>query len=140
MMTTTTGMAAETELVETGEKRDMLGRRRTPAERRAQLLAAFHTSGLTQRAFARQEGVNYTTFCTWAQVERRRGRLPVAPAGGKRRGRPVGQARFMEVQLSSPVPVAHPAATGMEVQLPDGTLLRGGSAAELVKLVRALKA
>ena len=45
MVTNTT---ATTELVETGEKRDTLGRRHTPAERRAELLAAYRASGLTQ--------------------------------------------------------------------------------------------
>jgi hypothetical protein len=45
MLTNTTATA---ELVETGEKRDRLGRRHTPAERRAQLLAAYRASGLTQ--------------------------------------------------------------------------------------------
>ena len=54
--------------METGEKRDRLGRRRTPAERRAELLAAYRQSGLTQTAFARREGIRYSTFCTWAQV------------------------------------------------------------------------
>ncbi|HVU17415.1 MAG TPA: hypothetical protein VHD32_10840, partial [Candidatus Didemnitutus sp.] len=61
MVTHTTGT---TELVETGEKRDTLGRRRTPVERRGELLALYRQSGLTQRAFARREGLNYTTFCT----------------------------------------------------------------------------
>lgn len=134
MVTNTT---ATTELVETGEKHDTLGRRRTPAERRTELLAVYRQSGLTQSAFARREGIRYSTFCTWAQAEREAGRLPEAPAGRKgRRPAPPGSVRFAEIQLPPvPVPVA-----GLEVRLPDGTLLRGGSAAELAKLVRALKA
>src|SRR5882724_1736738 len=126
MVTNTT---ATTELVETGEKRDTLGRRHTPAERRAELLAAYRASGLTQSAFARREGIRYSTFCTWAQAEREAGRLPVAPAGRKnRRPPPPGSVRFAEVQLP---PRLAPVASGLEVRLPDGTLLRGGSAAEL---------
>lgn len=39
--------------------------RRTRADRRAQLLAAFDRSGLSAAAFARQQGLNYTTFCGW---------------------------------------------------------------------------
>jgi transposase-like protein len=144
MVTTTTGAVAETELVETGERRDALGRRRTPRERRAELLRAYRASGLTQKAFARREGVHYTTFCTWAQAERRSGRLPVAPAGGKKRRQPVAfeaaRMAFREVQLSPSAPVAGSGLAGLEVRLADGTLLRGGSAAELVKLVRALRA
>ncbi len=135
MVTNTT---ATTELVETGEKRDVLGRRHTPPERRAELLAAYRSSGLTQSAFARREGIRYSTFCTWAQAERRSGRLPPAPAGRKRRRR-VGlppAVRFAEVRLPGlPAPVP-----GLDVRLPDGTLLRGGSAVELAALVRALRA
>ena len=142
MVTTTTGAAVETELVETGEQRDALGRRRTPRERRAELLLAYRASGLTQKAFARREGVNYTTFCTWAQTERRGGRLPVAPAGRKQRRQLGADTRmaFREVLLSPSAPVAPSGLAGLEVRLADGTLLRGGSAAELAKLVRALKA
>ena len=134
MVTNTT---ATSELVDTGEKHDTLGRRRTPAERRAELLSAYRQSGLTQSAFARREGIRYSTFCTWAQAEREVGRLPMAPAGRKGR-RPVqpGSVRFAEVQL--PLRPS-PGASGLEVRLPDGTLLRGGSAAELAALLRALK-
>lgn len=126
-----------TELIETGEKRDTLGRRRTPAERRAELLAEYRRSGLTQSAFAKREGLRYSTFCTWAQAEREAGRLPVAPAGRKRRRRAVASAvRFAEVKLGSPATLP---ALGLEVRLPDGTLLRGGNAGELAQLVRALR-
>lgn len=52
-------------------KRDTRGRKIATGERRAELLAAFDTSGLTQRAFARREGVNFHTFVAWLQ--RRRG-------------------------------------------------------------------
>jgi hypothetical protein len=38
---------------------------RTDAARRAQLLTAFDRSGLSAAAFARQHGLNYTTFCGW---------------------------------------------------------------------------
>ena len=40
-------------------KRDTRGRKIATSERRAELLAAFDASGLTQRAFARREGVNF---------------------------------------------------------------------------------
>ena len=87
-----TNTAATTELVETGEKRDMLGRRRTPSARRTELLTAFRQSGLTQSAFAKREGIRYSTFCTWAQAEREAGRLPVAQKTQRQRpdGRELG--------------------------------------------------
>jgi transposase-like protein len=39
----------------------------TDANGRAQFLAAFDRSGLSAAAFARQHGLNYTTFCGWRQ-------------------------------------------------------------------------
>ena len=136
-MVTNPTEATTTELVETGEKRDGLGRRHTPAERRAELLTAYRASGLTQSAFARREGIRYSTFCTWAQAERRRGGLPPAQPGGKRRRRsgPGAAVRFAEVRLPA---VAAP-ILGLEVRLPDGALLRGGSTVELAALVQALR-
>ena len=40
------------EVVDSGEKRDMQGRRVTTATRRAELVRAFATSGMTMAAFA----------------------------------------------------------------------------------------
>jgi hypothetical protein len=58
-----------TELIET--KRDERGRRITPAAERETLVRAYEESGLTQKAFARQEGVKYTTFVSWGRSRRR---------------------------------------------------------------------
>ena len=144
MVTTTTGEAAQAELVETGERRDALGRRRTPARRRAELLEGYRESGVTQREFARREGLNYTTFCTWAQAERRKGKLPSAPAGRRARPGPLEGERlrvpFVEVQLPSSAAMGQAQAAGLEVRMPDGMVLRGTSAAELAKLLRAIRA
>lgn len=41
--------------------------RRTTSSERAKLLSAFDRSGLSAAAFARQEQINYTTFCGWRQ-------------------------------------------------------------------------
>jgi len=54
MVTNTT---ATMELVETGEKRDRIGRRITPVDRRAELVATWQASALTQAAFVRREGI-----------------------------------------------------------------------------------
>ena len=40
-------------------------RKSTDTKRRVQLLAAFDRSGLSAAAFARQQGIHYTTFCGW---------------------------------------------------------------------------
>jgi hypothetical protein len=60
------------ELVETGEQRDRIGRRITPAARRAELVAAWRASGLTQAAFTRREGIIYSSFASWVQADRLR--------------------------------------------------------------------
>jgi hypothetical protein len=122
MVTNTT---AKMEVVETGEQRDRVGRKITPAARRGELVVAWELSGLTQAEFARREGVRYPTFASWVQQTR-------AANGARQSG--VGKLRFAEVQWP-----ANCGAAALEVRLPDGTLVRGDSAAELAKLVRALR-
>jgi transposase-like protein len=117
-----TTASAHAALVDTGRKRDAQGRRIITAGERAALLAAYADSGLTQRAFARQEGLNYSTFTAWLQGRRRAGEAASGPA----------KVRFAEVRLP-------PANHGLEVRLADGTVLRGGHAEELAALVRALR-
>ena len=58
-----------TELLEA--KRDERGRRITPAAEREALVRAYPESGLTQKAFAKKEGVKYSTFVSWVQAQRR---------------------------------------------------------------------
>ena len=84
MVTNTT---LTTELVETGEKRDRIGRKITPGPRRAELVAAWQGSGLTQAEFARREGIIYSSFAAWVQAARRSGKK-------QRRGMPA--VRFVE--------------------------------------------
>ncbi len=61
-------------------------RHRTPPGRRNQLLTAFDRSGLSAAAFARQQGIGYTTFCGWRH---RRAKTKVSPA-------------FVEVEVPEP--------------------------------------
>ncbi len=120
--TTEQAADAAAALVDTGRKRDAQGRRIITAGERAALLAAYAGSGLTQRAFARQEGLNYSTFTAWLQGRRRSDEAAC----------PTAKVRFTEVRLPA-------AGHGLEVRLTDGTVLRGGHAAELAALVRALR-
>lgn len=118
------GTTVSTEWVDTGEKRGRDGRRYVATERRREWLAMFRRSGLTRRAFARQEGIRYTTFCSWLH------RWEVADG----RGTAVTKAvRFAEVALPSS------AGRSLEVRLPDGTTVRGERVGELAALVRALR-
>ncbi len=130
----TTAIPTTTELIDTGEQRDQLGRRLTPARRRAELVAAFRASGLTQAAFARREGLKYSTFCTWAQAERLAGRLPLAKPGAARAKPTVKPATVNFAEVSLPT-----RAVTLEVRLPDGTVMSGGDALALAALVRALR-
>ena len=112
-------------LIETGDKRDGRGRRIATLERRAELVTDFRRSGLTMAAFARREGLRYSTFAGWVLRSGRPGRAPVAPV------------RFTQVQL--PVAPASNMPAGLEVRLVDGTLVRGSTANELAALIRALR-
>ena len=50
---------------------DVLGRVRTPWERREQLLDEFERSGMSGQKFAELTGIKYPTFAIWAQKRRR---------------------------------------------------------------------
>jgi transposase-like protein len=110
-----------TELVETGAKRDERGRKITTPVERVALIAQCRDSGLTQKAFARQEGIKFSTFTSWVQGRRFAGK----------RGRKV---RFAEVPMMAP-----PAMVDLAVQLPDGVVVRGCTVSEVAALVRALQ-
>lgn len=112
---------ASAEPLELG-KQDEQGRRLADGAEREKLLEAFGASGLTQRAFARREGINSFTFATWLRKKRLAalGPAPRRPA-------------FLEVGLG-------PAAGArLEVVLPDGLIIRGAHGAEVAALVRALR-
>ena len=60
-------------------KSDALGRVRTPRARREALLVEFEKSGVSAKKFAALVGVNYQTFASWVQAQRKaRGREPSA--------------------------------------------------------------
>jgi transposase-like protein len=107
----------ETELIES--KKDERGRRITPKAEREAVVRSYWGSGLTQRAFAEREGIKYVTFTAWVQEFRDRKPLVKSP-------------RFAEVQLPA-------GRGGLEVVLPSGAVVRGGTAAEVAELVRLLR-
>ena len=111
--------AISTELVETGEKRDTRGRKIADAARRAEVLAAYDTCRLTQKAFARQEGVRYYTLTYWLKLRRKEQAASNPPV------------RFAEVHLGARAP-------GLEVGLPGGVVIRGDDVGRVAALVKAL--
>ena len=112
------------EVVDSGGKRDGRGRRLERQEEKERLLELYDRSGLTQKAFAEREGINYHTFVAW--LGRRR--------GSKHGGSPA-RMDFTEFRLDAPVR----SCGSLEVCLSDGTVVRGGDAGELAALVKALR-
>lgn len=75
-------------------KIDAKGRVWTPAEKRAEILREFDSSGASGVEFARLIGVKYPTFAGWI---RRRGS---GAAGARRRGRPKKEPmQFVEATI-----------------------------------------
>jgi len=95
-------------------KTDVLGRVRTPRERREHLLDEFEHSGLSGQKFAELAGIKYPTFATWAQKRRRQ--RGIYPAVGQREipARVPDKMRWLEAVVE--------AASGSVVKA-NGTLL-----------------
>ena len=90
-----------------------------------QMVRVYRESGLTMAEFARREKVKYATFAGWVAKAQRTG-LAKEPI------------KFAEMTL--PLVSSGPAGEQLEVRLPDGTVVRGHRVAELITLVRALRA
>jgi transposase-like protein len=92
-------------------------RPRTSPRQRAQFLAAFERSGLSAAAFARQQGIGYSTFCGWRH----------------RQARPHSSPVFVEVELSEPTAPAE-----LCIELGAAARLRLSSAAQIDLAARLL--
>ena len=86
-------------------------------KRRAELLAAYKASGLSQREYAKREGIDYNTIGALLWQEQR---LTMAPF-------PVASQR------------RQPASGRLEVTLPGKIVVRRDDASEVARLVQALK-
>ena len=116
--------AIEAEVLDNGGKNDARGRRVLPAHEWSRLLNEYDQSGLTQRAFARREGINLHTLV--AQLGRRR-------REARSCGQQIKAVRFQEVAL------APRTSSGLEVHLPDGLVLKGSSPGDLAALALELR-
>ncbi|OYU99211.1 MAG: hypothetical protein CFE26_26095 [Verrucomicrobiales bacterium VVV1] len=109
------------------QRRDARGRRIAGRERQEELLRAYDQSDLSQREFARREGVNFHTVVEWLQRRRR-------SAGEK------PPARFQELSLPFTLKTSGVvAAAALEVQLADGTTIRGSNVEEIAQLLRLIR-
>lgn len=118
------------EVIDAGE-RDSRGRRRMSVAQRADYVRAYRESGLNQMAFAKREGLRYSTFAHWVQ-KAAKGELRVTPMSSPREG----AMQFAQVQLPAP---AAPTTASLEVRLADGVVVRGDDVQKLAVLVRALR-
>lgn len=114
--------AIEAEVLD-GGKRDGRGRKMLPEHEWKRLLKEYDKSGLTQKAFARREGINVNTLVAW--LGRRRKKM-----AGDQTNKPV---RFQELALSAG------SSPALEVHLPGGLVLKGGTPKDLAELVLALR-
>jgi len=105
---------------------DGRGRRIVTSQEREALIAAYRRSGMTQQAFAQREGIKYSTLTSWLQGRRRATTRP-------------GRTVFAEVAMLAGSAAAAITPGELSVQLPDGTLVRGAGAREIVELIRALR-
>ena len=108
-------------------KTDALGRVRTPARRREQLLDEFEKSGASGQQFAQLAGLKYQTFATWVQQRRRRRGAQANPPSPPSRA---PTARWLEAVVEQSLHAAPVDALALQVHLP-------GQAALAATLLRA---
>jgi transposase-like protein len=123
-----------TELINDEHKRDTRGRHIAEPRRRAEIIAGFANSGLTQKAYARQAGVNYHTLVAWLGRSRRESVAAAPPCQPATPSTP----RFAQLSWPPPLAPASASAARLEVVLPDGIALRGDDPAALLVLLHAL--
>ena len=107
------------------EKRILRRRRMLPEAEWERLLTAYEKSGLTQRAFAQQEGISFHTFV--GRLNRRRKMV------GDSAVRKPERMRFEELSLG------FVSASALEVVSPDGWVLKGNSPKDLAELINVLR-
>ena len=119
----------ETEIFMESGKSDRQGRRIRGAAEWSSIMERYDRSGLTQAAFCRREGLRFGTLVAWLGRRRKN-------SGALVDGSQPAKPKFHELSLSGPTGEIN---LSLEVNLPDGTVLRGAQASELAKLVHLLR-
>ena len=81
-------------------------------------LAAYERSGLTQRDFARREGIKFHTFTGWLKRYRQLGQ----------------KLAFAQVRVAKPTP----RSSKLTVKLPSGLVVGGSDASQVAEPIRLL--
>lgn len=134
-MTNTENTAAMAEESNAGVvlKSDAMGRVRTPAARRRELLEEFGRSGLSGKKFAALVGVKYSTFAFWLQDRRRRGQ-----AGRPPKEEAPDAVRWLEAVVEKAQ--SNGAASGaLVLTLPGGARMEVGDAHQAVLAAALLR-
>jgi hypothetical protein len=97
-------------------KTDVLGRVRTPRQRREALLDEFEKSGMSGAKFAQFIGIKYSTWASWVQA---RGRERKARSGSSQSG-PV---RFVEAVVPTETSAANTGRSTLRLHLAGGAHL-----------------
>jgi hypothetical protein len=119
-----------TQDVEAVIKTDVLGRIKTPPERRKTLLEEFERSGLSGKKFAALAGIKYQTFACWLQKRRRQ---------GKSQARPADTVRWLEAVVEKAQTSGVKGPLALVVELPGGARMeisdttQAGLAASLLR-------
>ena len=119
-----------TSTIQAGEqvlKTDGLGRVRTPAVRREQLLEEFGRSGLSGAKFAALAGIKYSTFASWLH-KRSRGGVSEVPV------KALDSMRWLEAVVEQAQTPSPQNATGLVLEL------AGGARAQISNLNQAVLA
>lgn len=103
------------------------------SDERERLVLDYAASGLTQRAFARREGLNYHTFVSWCAKERQ-GQL----ARGEDTGVAGAAMAFHQVELPG-IPGASGVEDRFEIMMPQGVSVRCRHSRQVVELLRMLR-
>ena len=133
----------EFELLNDNDKKDSIGRRTLPPGQWDEILDRYFCSGLTQRRFCREKGLNFHTFVSRLGLRRKARQSAQGESLGISGQRESGKG-FHELQLKGPHEMGNVTWAGschqgsLEVSLPCGLVLRGEDPSSLSLLLEGI--
>jgi len=107
-------------------KSDRIGRSQYRPQYKAEVIAAFHESGMSGRAFADECGIKYSTFASWVTKANKITHQKTTGPTDK---------TFVLAEFASPV-----ASSSLEIKLPGGAIVKASSCDQVRLLAELLKA